>query len=140
MNLQQGIFLWIFLNYAPHASLRLPYLCISTPYVLYALSCLACLRTVRALVPPYPPSRLRALCALLTRFTWTPCTPSLRALCGLSTRLSILFAHLKVFSGWLCNPSKKFNFPKTIKDTTNRAAFMWIKKETFYVGKFFKHI
>ena len=55
----------------------------------------------------------------------------LHALRALSTRLSILFVCLKIFSRWICSPLKSFHFPRFIKGTTNLAVFVWVEKENF---------
>ena len=59
----------------------------------------------------------------------------LRTLWAFFIRLSrliyapILFMSIKIFSGWICSPSKSFKF--SIKGTTNRAVFYVGHKKTF---------
>ena len=70
--------------------------------------------------------RLPALIALrtfapscFTHLMCFTCSPYLRA----------LFVHLKFFLGLIWTPLKTLRFPRTIKGTTNCAAFMWVKKQ-----------
>ena len=46
-----------------------------------------------------------------------------------SSALHVLFVRLKIFLGQTCSPAETSHFPSTIKGTTNRAAFMWVKKQ-----------
>ena len=80
-----------------------------TNYVPHTFSCLTHL--MRLCV-------LRAFVHLrLTCLIYPPCAPSSSAWHTLSTRLSILFLHLKEFPEWICSPSKSFHFPRAIKVT-----------------------
>ena len=105
------------------------------PYVSYALSCLTYLRALRAFVP-YVPScltRLRTLRVLLTRLIYAPYA-------SFSRFLHALFMRLKMFLGWICTSAETFHFPRIINGTTNRAVFMWVKKQlwNFLSGELFK--
>ena len=92
-------------------------------YVPYAPSCLTCLRALLASVPSCLP-RLTYSHYLRTLPTFLTC-----------------FTRLKTFLGWICIPAEVFNFPNTIKGTTNRAVFCRTRNtcDTF-TGKFVKHI
>ena len=76
------------------------------PHAPSSLTCLTRLRVLRAFVP----SCLRALRALLTHLARLICTS------------------YNCFR-WICSPTEIFNFPRTVKATTNRAVFICVKKQ-----------
>ena len=92
---------------------------------------------------PHAPSRNTCLCtlrALCTFVSYAPTHPAcladgtyLRALRVLLSHLTCLtdapyFRALRIFLGWVCSLSKTFNFPRTIKGTTNYVVFRWVEK------------
>ena len=83
-------------------------------YAPQAPSCLTCLSA-------FMPSCLCALRALLTGLIYAPCTLFSRTLQG-------LFVCHNIFLKWICSPAETFLFPRTIKNTTNCAVFICIKK------------
>ena len=116
------------------------------------VTCLTCLRGLCA----FAPSCLTCLTRFLVLRTFVPCAPlcltRLRTLRVLLTRLiyasyasfsrflHALFMRLKMFLGWICTSAETFHFPRIINGTTNRAVFMWVKKQSwnFLSGELFK--
>ena len=89
-------------------------------FLSYVPSCLARLCALRAFMP-YAPSHLTCLTH----------TPYLRALRVFSRFLHALFMRLKLFFRWICTSAETFHFPRIINGTTNRAVFMWVKKQSW---------
>ena len=85
------------------------------PYIPHALLCLFALHVFELNVP-------YALCALLTHLARFCVFSSLRA-------LYTLFVHFNIALGWIFIPAKTYYFPRTVKGTTNCAAFKWVKKQ-----------
>ena len=98
----------------------------------YAPSCLTCLY----FFAPYAPSclpALRALRGLLKHLIYAPCA-------SFSSVLHALFVRLKIFLGWIFSSPETSHFSRITKGATNRAVFMWLKKQpwNFLSGKIFQ--
>ena len=88
----------------------------------YAPSCLTCLY----FFAPYAPSCLPALRGLLTHLIYAPCA-------SFSSVLHALFVRFKIFLGWIFSSLETSHFPRITKGATNRAVFMWLKKQLWKI-------
>ena len=98
-----------------------------TWYMPCRLARLTYLRVLRAFMPYAP---LRLICFIYASYLRTLFTCHARITYAPYLRtLPTLFMCIKIFLGWICNLSKTFNFPRTIKGTTNYADFMRVERQ-----------